>query len=385
MLNDTQCETKVRFKGPKTVQLLMYLVITCLGLLVPLQVSAEQGSSSAHSPVTDAGQTAATQSDEAAEALLMKQMLQQQQQNTQQQNANQAAPETGTARTTRTTTQPNPQTAASDSAEIQPLPKLNAPVIDLANVLNAAEVQQLSQQILNIYQAGQAQIAIVIVPTTGPESIFDFAMRVGEQWKLGSSKTDNGMVIAVAVNDRRVHIATGYGLEGVIPDIIAGQIIRKVIQPEFQQGDYGRGLGLALNQIQGILDQDPSVAAQAARDLEQRQVQATIEKDSRDKLFNTALIIFVVGAIASGFLGRGISASTSAVTGFAAGMIYGVGILGSLMLAIGLFFMLITPLAQHILHAILSSRGGGGGGGRGGGGFSGGGGGFGGGGASGSW
>lgn len=382
MLNNTQFESNVRSPMLQAAQLLLCFVIICLGLLTSVQVSAEQGSSAGNPPVTDVAQAAAAQGDEAAEALLMKQMLQQQQQNSQQQNAKQAETQRDSA---ARASQPNPQSSSSGSAEIQQLPKLNAPVIDLANVLNPSEVQQLSQQILNIYQAGQAQIAIVIVPTTGPESIFDFAMRVGEQWKLGSSKTDNGMVIAVAVNDRRVHIATGYGLEGVIPDIIAGQIIRKVIQPEFQQGDYGRGLGLALNQIQGILDQDPSVAAQAARDLEQRQVQATVEKDSRDKLFNAGLIIFVVGAIASGFLGRGISASTSAVTGFAAGMIYGVGILGSLMLAAGLFFLLITPLAQHVLHAILSSRGGGGGGGSGGGGFSGGGGGFGGGGASGSW
>lgn len=375
MLNNTQFESNVRSPMLQAAQLLLCFVIICLGLLTSVQVSAEQGSSAGNPPVTDVAQAAAAQGDEAAEALLMKQMLQQQ-----QQNAKQAETQRDSA---ARASQSNPQSPSSGSAEIQQLPKLNAPVIDLANVLNPSEVQQLSQQILNIYQAGQAQIAIVIVPTTGPESIFDFAMRVGEQWKLGSSKTDNGLVIAVAVNDRRVHIATGYGLEGVIPDIIAGQIIRKVIQPEFQQGDYGRGLGLALNQIQGILDQDPSVAAQAARDLEQRQVQATVEKDSRDKLFNAGLIIFVVGAIASGFLGRGISASTSAVTGFAAGMIYGVGILGSLMLAAGLFFLLITPLAQHVLHAILSSRGGGGG--SGGGGFSGGGGGFGGGGASGSW
>ena len=384
MLNNTQFESNVRSPMLQAAQLLLCFVIICLGLLTSVQVSAEQGSSAGNPPVTDVAQAAAAQGDEAAEALLMKQMLQQQQQNSQQQNAKQAETQ---RYNTVVRTQANSQSSlpTQDSTESQPLPELNGPVIDLANVLTPDQKQLLSFQIFKMYQTGQAQIAIVIVPSTGPESIFDFAMRVGEQWKLGSSKTDNGLVIAVAVNDRRVHIATGYGLEGVIPDIIAGQIIRKVIQPEFQQGDYGRGLGLALNQIQGILDQDPSVAAQAARDLEQRQVQATVEKDSRDKLFNAGLIIFVVGAIASGFLGRGISASTSAVTGFAAGMIYGVGILGSLMLAAGLFFLLITPLAQHVLYAILSSRGGGGGGGSGGGGFSGGGGGFGGGGASGSW
>ena len=265
------------------------------------------------------------------------------------------------------------------------LPSLNAPIIDQANILSAAEKQQLSQQIFKLYQEGKAQIGIVIVPTTGQESIFDFAMRIGDQWKLGSSKTDNGLVIAVAVDDRRVHIATGYGLEGVLPDIVVGQIIRNQITPAFKQGLYAQGIQQGFDEIERILNLDPQIAQQAAFALEQRQQAAAEEQAAKDKIMGTSLVILVIGTLASMVVGKKVSAATSAVTGFAAGMIYGSGLLVSLLIGFGLFVLIVTPLAQLILQAVLSGRGGGGQGGRGGGGYGGGGGRFGGGGASGSW
>ena len=276
-------------------------------------------------------------------------------------------------------------TTGSDS--LVTLSNLNSPIIDQANILSPAEKQQLSQQILQLYQQGKAQVGIVIVRSTGPESIFDFAMRVGEQWKLGSSKTDNGVVIAVAVDDRRIHIATGYGLEGVLPDIVVGQIIRNQVTPAFKQGQFALGIQQALSEIEQILNLDPQIAKQAAEELQQRQQQAVSEQKAKDKIMSTGLVIFFIGTFASMAVGKKVSAATSGVTGFAAGMIYGSGFITSLLVGFGLFFLIVTPLAQLILQAVLSGRGGGGGG-RGGGssgGYGGGGGRFGGGGASGSW
>ncbi len=276
-------------------------------------------------------------------------------------------------------------TTGSDS--LVTLSNLNSPIIDQANILSPAEKQQLSQQILQLYQQGKAQVGIVIVRSTGPESIFDFAMRVGEQWKLGSSKTDNGVVIAVAVDDRRIHIATGYGLEGVLPDIVVGQIIRNQVTPAFKQGQFALGIQQALSEIEQILNLDPQIAEQAAEELQQRQQQAVSEQKAKDKIMSTGLVIFFIGTFASMAVGKKVSAATSGVTGFAAGMIYGSGFITSLLVGFGLFFLIVTPLAQLILQAVLSGRGGGGGG-RGGGssgGYGGGGGRFGGGGASGSW
>jgi len=281
---------------------------------------------------------------------------------------------------------------ANDMAEgetTRNIPTLNQPVVDQAKVLSAAEKQNLEQQIRDIYRQGKAQIGIIIVPTTGQEGIFDFAMRVAEQWKLGSAKQDNGLLIAVAVNDQKIHIATGYGLEGVLPDIMVSRIIRNQITPDFKQGQYAQGLQAGVNEIERILNLDPEIAKQAADELKARQTQALQEQEAKDRTLTTAMVILVIGIFASFIVGNRLSAAVAGVTATAAGLIYGSGIVMSLVLGFGIFFLLITSLAQLIFQMFLSGggRGGssGGGGFGGGGGYSGGGGGFGGGGASGSW
>lgn len=272
--------------------------------------------------------------------------------------------------------------------QIRQLPSLNEPVIDQAKVLSANEKQNLEAKIRNIYNQGKAQIGVIIVPTTGAEGIFDFAMRTAEQWKLGSAKQDNGLLIAVAVNDRKIHIATGYGLEGVLPDIMVSRIIRNQITPYFKSGQYGQGIQAGVMEIERILNLDPEIAKQAADELKARQDQAIQEQEAKDRTMTTAIIILIVGIFASFIIGNRLSASVAGVTAFAASLIYGSGILMSLVLGFGIFFLLITSLAQLIFQMFLSGggRGGSSGGGFGGsGGYSGGGGGFGGGGASGSW
>ncbi|MBJ9901256.1 TPM domain-containing protein [Acinetobacter bereziniae] len=298
-----------------------------------------------------------------------------------------------------TTSQQSSQSPSSNQAKVandiaegdteRNIPTLNQPVVDQANVLSAAEKQNLEQQIRDIYRQGKAQIGIIIVPTTGQEGIFDFAMRVAEQWKLGSAKQDNGLLIAVAVNDHKIHIATGYGLEGVLPDIMVSRIIRNQISPAFKQGQYAQGLQAAVGETERILNLDPEIARQAADELKERQNQAIQAQEAKDRTLTTAMIILVAGIFASFIIGNRLSAAVAGVTATAAGLIYGSGIVMSLILGFGVFFLLITSLAQLILQMFLSGGGrggsGGGGGFGGGGGYSGGGGGFGGGGASGSW
>lgn len=276
----------------------------------------------------------------------------------------------------------------ADGQSIRQLPTLNAPVIDQANMLSASEKAVLEQKIAQLHQQGKAQIGIVIVPTTGQEGIFDFAMRTAEQWQLGSAKSDNGLLIAVAINDRRLHIATGYGLEGVIPDIVASRIIREQITPYFKANQFGAGLDSGLNEIERILNLDPEIAQQAADELKERQAAALKEQQARDKSLSAVFFILIAGIVASFVIGNRLSASVAGVTAFAASLIFGSGLIMSLIFGIGIFFLLFTSIAQLIFQVFLSGagRGGSGGGGfGGGGGFSGGGGGFGGGGASGSW
>ena len=270
--------------------------------------------------------------------------------------------------------------------QIRQLPSLNQPIIDQANILSPSENQQISQTIRQLHEQGKAQIGVIIVPTTGQEDIFSFAMRAAETWQLGSAKQDNGLLMAIAINDRRIQILTGYGLEGVMPDIITSRIINQNITPYFKQGRYAEGIASGIGQIQNIVNQDPEIAAQAAQALQERQQQALHEQQAREKTWMTALFILVAGVIASYIVGRRLSASTAAVAGLVAGLVNGAGLVTSLLLAGGIFVLLISSIAQLVLQMFLSGGGrGGGGGGFGGGGYRGGGGGFGGGGASGSW
>lgn len=326
----------------------------------------------------------ATATDENAEAIVTSKIIQDQQQTSQNQKA---AKEKATE-----TTVPSPQ-IANDMAEgesIRGLPTLNSPVVDQANILTESQKQEISQRILALHQQGKAQIGVVIVPTTGQEDIFDFAMRIAEKWQLGSAKQDNGLLMAIAVNDHRIQILTGYGLEGVIPDIVASRIIRNQITPYFKQAQYAQGIDAGLIEIERILNMDPEVAQKAAQELKERQEKALHEQQAKEKTFSTALFILIAGIIGSFIVGKPLSASTAAVAGTVAGLVNGAGLVTSLLIGGGIFFLLITAIAQTIFQLFLASAGRGGGGGRGGGfggggGYSGGGGGFGGGGASGSW
>lgn len=324
---------------------------------------------------------ATTATDESAEAVVLGKIVKDQQT---------AQNQTSIQKNTDTTLQqPKIANDLAEGESIRGLPTLNEPVVDQANLLSAAEKQALTQRIIKLHQQGKAQIGVVIVPTTGQEDIFDFAMRIAEKWQLGSAKQDNGLLMAIAVHDRRIQILTGYGLEGVLPDIVASRIIRNQITPYFKQAQYAQGIDAGLAEIERILNLDPEVAAQAAEELKERQAQALHEQQAKQKTLSTALFILIAGIIGSFVVGKRLSASTAAVAGTVAGLVNGAGLLTSLLIGGGIFFLLITALAQTIFQLFLASSGGGrggrGGGGFGGGGYSGGGGGFGGGGASGSW
>ena len=322
-----------------------------------------------------------TATDESAEAVVLGKIVKDQQT---------AQNQTSIEKNTEIT--PQQAKIVNDMAEgesIRGLPTLNEPVVDQANLLSASQKQEISQRILKLHEEGKAQIGVVIVPTTGQEDIFDFAMRIAEKWQLGSAKQDNGLLMAIAVNDRRIQILTGYGLEGVLPDIVASRIIRNQITPYFKQAQYAQGIDAGLAEIERILTMDPEVAAQAAEELKERQAQALHEQQAKQKTLSTALFILIAGIVGSFVVGKRLSASTAAVAGTVAGLVNGAGLVTSLLIGGGIFFLLITALAQTIFQLFLVSSGGGrggrGGGGFGGGGYSGGGGGFGGGGASGSW
>ncbi|MEZ2773893.1 YgcG family protein [Acinetobacter pseudolwoffii] len=340
----------------------------CAGLLISLSASLNNLAWSETATATDT-----------EEVIVAREILQ-----------NPAATNSQTAQTATETASAQQPQIANDMAEGQiqrDLPSLNEPVIDQANILSPAEKQAISQRILNLHNAGKGQVGVVIVPTTGQEDIFDYSMRIADAWQLGSAKRDNGLLMTIAINDRRIQILTGYGLEGVLPDIVAGRIINDKITPYFKQGQYARGIDTGLAEIERILNLDPEIAVQAADELKERQEQAYQAQKASKATFSSVLFIVVAGVVGSMIFGRKLSAATAAVAGTAAGLLNGMGLIASLMIGAGVFFVLVTSLAQLILHAFMAGggRGGGSRGGFGGGGFGGGGGGFGGGGASGSW
>ncbi|MCU4378570.1 TPM domain-containing protein [Acinetobacter haemolyticus] len=304
----------------------------------------------------------------------------------QEQQKNQSSTSTASNQTTQTPVSVEVANDMADGESIRGLPTLNQPVIDQAKILSPTEIQQLDQKILNLYQQGKAQIGVIIVPTTGQEAIFDFALRAGEKWQLGSAKRDNGLLIAIAINDRNIQILTGYGLEGVLPDVVLSRIIRNQITPAFKQGQYAQGITAGLDEITRIVNLDPEIAQQSAQELKERHERALQQQQAKENTMSMALFILVAGVIGSFVVGKRLSASTAGVAAAVAGLVNGAGVVMSLILGIGVFFLLITSLAQLIFQAFLSGGGrGGSSGGFGSGGYRGGGGSFGGGGASGSW
>lgn len=251
------------------------------------------------------------------------------------------------------------------------IPILKARVTDLTGTLAAAEQQALEQKLAAFEQRKGSQLAVLIVPNTGQETIEQFGIRVAAQWKLGRKGSDDGLILIVAKADRTLRIEVGYGLEGVIPDAIAKRVISEVIVPKFKTGDFAGGIDAGLTQLMSLVDGEPLPAP------ERKSQQAG----------NNPLGMLLIAAMVGGQVLR------SVLGPVVAGGVVGAGVFGAawlltgtlgiaLLLGFGGFFVTLLGIMGLMAN---SGFGGGGRGGMGGGGFGGGGGGFGGGGASGRW
>lgn len=118
-------------------------------------------------------------------------------------------------------------------------PKL---VVDFTNTLAEDQKAALEQKLVAFDDSTSTQIAVVLVETTGDRDIADYAVALGRAWGIGNKEFNNGVLLLIAKNDRKIWIATGYGLEGALPDIIAKNIIENEIKPNFKGNDFYRGL-----------------------------------------------------------------------------------------------------------------------------------------------
>jgi uncharacterized protein len=262
------------------------------------------------------------------------------------------------------------------------VPKLSARVTDLTGTLSTQQVQALESKLAAFEAKKGSQIAVLIVPTTQPEDIAEFGIKVADLWRIGRKGIDDGLILIVAKNDHTLRIEVGYGLEGVIPDAIAKRITSETIKPFFKNGDIAGGIDAGVNQVMGLIGGEQLPAPTP---------QNTYSK--QDMEGNYIFVLFVglfVGSLLSSMFGR--------ATG---GLMAGLGSAGVATLLMG--FGLGAVLIGIIVFFLISAKGGGGGWSNGGGGYypggggswggggggnsswSGGGGSFGGGGASDSW
>ena len=138
-----------------------------------------------------------------------------------------------------------------------PIPPLDNPVIDTVDAITPGQAVQLREQAYALQERRGAQLQILVVATTGDEGIEAYAQRVFDVWRIGRAGIDDGVLVLVAVDDRRVRIQTGYGLEGAIPDAYAARIIDQTILPRFRQGEIGQGIVEGTTHVIGLIDGEP--------------------------------------------------------------------------------------------------------------------------------
>src|SRR5574338_44028 len=144
-----------------------------------------------------------------------------------------------------------------------PVPALKARVTDLTGTLSAAQRTALEERLAAFEARKGSQIAVLLVPTTQPETIEQYGIRVAEQWKLGRKGVDDGVLLLVAMKDRAVRIEVGYGLEGVLPDAPANRIIDEYIVPRFKQGDFAGGISAGVDRGSRGVEREPLPAPKA--------------------------------------------------------------------------------------------------------------------------
>jgi uncharacterized protein len=285
---------------------------------------------------------------------------------------------------------------ALHAQELVAVPPLASPVTDVAGILTPDQSAALDTRLREFEQGKGSQVAVLVVPTTQPEEIEQYAMRVAEAWKLGREGVDDGALLLVAVQDRRVRIEVGYGLEGVLPDAVANRIIDQDIVPAFRSGDFYGGISAGVDRMLRVVEGEPLPAA-APRS----------PAHGVPGLFQLLPFLFVFALVGGSIFRR--------LFGRVGGALTTGGLVGGLTwLLVGILGLALGAGVVAFIFALLGGFGGGGGSGRGGwysrrhgsgwgvpggfgggfgggrsggfgGGWSGGGGGFGGGGASGSW
>ena len=257
-----------------------------------------------------------------------------------------------------------------------------ARVVDQTGTLTAEQRAALERMLEQFEARKGSQLALVMVKTTGGEPIEQYALRIGEQWKLGRKGVDDGALLVVAKDDRALRIEVGYGLEGALNDATAKRIVSDVITPRFREGDFFGGISAGLDRMIRVIDGEPLPGPSRGA--------PAVDGDLFSYLPVLLIAALVVGGVLRALLGRALgAAATGGAVGFFAWVLAGTLAIGILAGVLAFFFTLAGGFGGTRYRGFPGGWGGGGfgrgGGWSSGGGFRGGGGGFGGGGASGRW
>jgi uncharacterized protein len=260
---------------------------------------------------------------------------------------------------------------------IIPIPDLSRRVTDLTGTLASTQAGALEQKLAAFEAEKGSQIAVLMIATTQDEDIAQFGIRVADVWKIGRKNIDDGVILIIAKNDRKLRLEVGYGLEGVIPDAVAKRVITETITPFFKQGDFAGGIDAGVSQLIQLIKGEPLPPPQ---------------QTSGDGLNGGSFMFILVagwffGSILSAVLGRVMVVSIAGFGSAAVAAAFFNLDLAIIIVGWTVFFLILGFWYRSGGGGWSSGGGGGGGsfGGGGGGGFGGGGGSFGGGGASGSW
>ncbi len=268
------------------------------------------------------------------------------------------------------------------------VPPLKARVTDLTGTLSGTQQQDLERRLRDFESRKGSQIAVLMLPSTQPETIEEYSIRVADAWKIGRARVDDGVILVIAKNDRKLRVEVGRGLEGAIPDAIAKRVVSEIIAPHFKSGDFYGGVAAGSDALMKLIEGEPLPPREGTAGGDSRYVNPL-----GMNLVWLLIFAFIIGPI--------LSRSLSPFLGLAGGA----GVFGAAAAYIAWIFsgtLIIAVIAgiAGLLFGLASGAGGStrdrggwggwggggfGGGSSGGGGFSGGGGGFGGGGASGNW
>nr|MDQ3078187.1 TPM domain-containing protein [Pseudomonadota bacterium] len=177
---------------------------------------------------------------------------------------------------------------AASPVHAQTFPKLTGQVVDQADLLQPAEEAALTSKLASLEQRSGRQLVVATVPSLEGRTIEDYGYRLGREWGIGQEGEDDGVVLLVAPNERKVRIETGYGARVFLTDAVSSVIIRNSITPEFKAGDFDGGINAGVDQIIGWMELPPAEAARRAQELGAAQAR------SAERGFNPVPVIVIV-------------------------------------------------------------------------------------------